>query len=87
MRKGYLSEAGKRHSQRYNPPVLHLSSFKVSISIAVMSPPVEDLLEKYKKHPFAKGLLAFRSVIKSLDSPVPAIYAEQDGRQRWVVSY
>ncbi|PIL31864.1 hypothetical protein GSI_06568 [Ganoderma sinense ZZ0214-1] len=46
----------------------------------------KDVVEKYKKHPFAKGLLPFRPSIKVLDTPQYAkIFAKQEGRQRWVI--
>ena len=45
-----------------------------------------DLLDKYKKHPFAKGLLPFQGAVRSLSTPWPSIYAKQDGHQRWIVS-
>lgn len=46
----------------------------------------DDLLEKYKKHPFAEGLLPFRPTLKALGTSFSKIAAKEDGRQRWVVS-
>lgn len=47
-----------------------------------------DILEKYKKQPFAAGLFPFRPTLKTLDEnqTFAKIYAKQDGRQRWVAS-
>ncbi|KAI1782643.1 hypothetical protein LXA43DRAFT_905156 [Ganoderma leucocontextum] len=44
-----------------------------------------DLLETYKRHPFAHGLLPFQAALRALATPFPRIYIEQEGRQRWVV--
>ena len=45
-----------------------------------------DLLEKYKTVPFAKGLLPFIPALNALNSPFAKICAKPDGKQRWVVS-
>lgn len=44
-----------------------------------------NVIEKFKKQPFAKGLLPFRAAVRSLSTPYPRIYAHKEGRQRWVV--
>ena len=45
-----------------------------------------DFIEKYKKTPFAKGLLPFRSTVNALGTSFALVIAKPDGRQRWVVS-
>lgn len=47
---------------------------------------VNELVEKYKKVPFAKGLLPFIPALDSLTTPFSKICAKPDGKQRWVVS-
>lgn len=44
------------------------------------------LLEKYKKNPFAKGLIPFRGAVQSIGGPHARVYAHKEGQQRWVVS-
>ncbi|PIL23937.1 hypothetical protein GSI_13688 [Ganoderma sinense ZZ0214-1] len=46
----------------------------------------ENLLKKYKKHPFAEGLLPFRPTLKELGTAFSCVSAKQEGRQRWVIS-
>lgn len=44
-----------------------------------------DLVEKFKRYPFMKGLLPFKPALKELGTEQAAVYAEDAGRQRWVV--
>lgn len=45
----------------------------------------DEILDKFKRQPFGAGMLPFQGTLRSLDTPFPRIYAQQDGRQRWVV--
>ena len=44
-----------------------------------------DLVEKFKRQPFMEGLLPFKPALKELGTPQAAVYAEDAGRQRWIV--
>ena len=44
-----------------------------------------DLVERFKIHPFARGLLPFKSTLNTIGTPEAAVYAEGAGRQRWIV--
>ena len=44
-----------------------------------------DLLDKYKRQPFAAGLIPFQAALPALGTPFSRIYAAEAGRQRWVV--
>ena len=46
----------------------------------------DDLVEKFKRIPFSKGLLPFVSSLKDIDTPQAAVYAEEAGHHRWIVS-
>ena len=46
----------------------------------------DDLLEKFKRQSFGEGMLPFKGTLASLDTSFPRVYAQQGGRQRWVVS-
>ena len=45
-----------------------------------------DLLDKYKRQPFAAGLIPFQAALPALGTPFSRIYTAEAGRQRWVVS-
>ena len=45
----------------------------------------DDLLDKFKRQAFGDGMLPFIATLRSLETPFPRVYAQQEGRQRWVV--
>ena len=46
---------------------------------------IDELLDKYKRTPFTKGLLPFVPTVEALTTDFAKISAKPDGRQRWVV--
>ena len=44
-----------------------------------------ELIARFKRQPFGKGLLPFGPTLRSLETNFPRVYAAQQGRQRWVV--
>lgn len=45
-----------------------------------------DLLEKFKRFPFARGLIPFQAAVQTIGIPNGRVYVHKDGRQRWTVS-
>lgn len=44
-----------------------------------------DLLDKFKRQPFADGLIPFAGAVRVIGEPFARIFAKEAGRQRWVV--
>ena len=44
-----------------------------------------DFLDKYKRQPFANGLIPFTGAVRVIGEPFVRISAKEAGRQRWVV--
>ena len=68
--------------------ILQVRLARIIWAAFVIAPTMEtmtDLLDKYKRQPFAAGLVPFASALRALGTPFARIYVEEAGRQRWVV--
>ena len=69
--------------------ILQVRLARIIWAAFVIAPTMEtttDLLDKYKRQPFAAGLIPFQAALPALGTPFSRIYTAEAGRQRWVVS-